>query len=490
MLGGLAGLVSGPAWATAPINSLRPRERSAALEEWASQSGAERLIARSGLSGEVACAVADVSSGLRLESVAGDKGLPPASVTKALTCLYALDALGPDHRFRTRLLTTGPVRDGVLDGDLVLAGGGDPTLGTDELADLAAQLKQAGLREIRGDFRVYDGDLPFIRTIDADQPAHVGYSPAVSGIALNFNRVHFEWKPVKSGYQVAMDARSAKYRPEVAVARMTVVRRGLPVYTYAEADGVDDWTVANGALGKGGSRWLPVRQPAAYAGDVFRTLARSQGIVLKQAVLTRSLPAGAEVLASHVSEPLRAILRDMLKYSTNLTAEMVGMAATAARGRVPRTLAESAAEMNRWAAETYDMQGAALVDHSGLGDASRMTAGDLVAALVQVRQRGVLRPLLKPFPMRDSQGRVMKSHPIQVDAKTGTLNFVSGLGGFMTAADGTELAFAIFVADIDARERAKLKRQEIPEGARPWNRKAKKLQQALIERWGALYGTG
>ena len=84
---------------------------------------------------------------------------------------------------------------------------------------------------------------------------------------------------------------------------------------------------------------------------------------------------------------------------------------------------------------------------------------------------------------------MIPSHPIRVDAKTGTLNFVSGLGGFMTAADGIELAFAIFVADMDARARAKAQPDEIPRGARAWNRQAKKLQQALIERWGALYGS-
>jgi len=108
---------------------------------------------------------------------------------------------------------------------------------------------------------------------------------------------------------------------------------------------------------------------------------------------------------------------------------------------------------------------------------------------VQVRKQGILRPLLKPFAMRDSKGRVLKTHPIKVDAKTGTLNFVSGLGGYMTAADGTELAFAIFIADTATRARIKKADREVPEGARSWNRKSKQLQQKLIERWGSLYGS-
>ncbi len=448
--------------------------------------GAEGLIARFGLPGSVVCAVADVKTGKRLESVQGAAGLPPASVAKIVTSLYALDRLGADHRFVTRVIATGPLQNGVLQGDLVLVGGGDPTLDTNALADLAAGMKRAGLREVRGRFVVYDGALPYARSIDETQPDHLGYSPAVSGIALNFNRVHFQWTRGAKGYAVAMDARSDRYRPEVAMARMRVAKRRVPVYTYRDRDGIDDWTVASMALGKGGSRWLPVRKPALYAGDVFRTLARAHGIVLRAPEVTGNLPAGRE-LARQESVPLRQILQGMLKYSNNLTAEMVGMSASAAGGTPPASLKASAEAMSDWAAQALGMGQTRLVDHSGLGDASRMTPDDLVTALLQVRRQGILKPLLKPFPMRDARGKVDKAHPIKVDAKTGTLNFVSGLGGFLTAPDGTELAFAIFTADLKRRARSKVSDQDIPEGARPWNRKAKTLQQKLIEHWGAVY---
>jgi D-alanyl-D-alanine carboxypeptidase/D-alanyl-D-alanine-endopeptidase (penicillin-binding protein 4) len=118
-----------------------------------------------------------------------------------------------------------------------------------------------------------------------------------------------------------------------------------------------------------------------------------------------------------------------------------------------------------------------------------MTPDDLVGALVKVRQDGRLRPLLKSFPLRDANGRTRKDHPIQVDAKTGTLNFVSGLGGYMTAPDGTELAFAIFTADTARRAGIAKAAREVPAGARSWNKRAKQLQQKLIERWGTVYGS-
>ncbi len=301
--------------------------------------------------------------------------------------------------------------------------------------------------------------------------------------------MHFEWKRAATGYGVTMDARTEKYRPGVQMATMRVVNRQVPVYTYADKNNADQWTVASKALGNGGSRWLPVRKPALYAGDVFRTMARTNGIVLGKPKVVRKQARGGQVLVSQESLQLKTILKGMLRFSNNLTAEMVGMTASAARGSKPGSLKASASEMSRWARQKYGMTGTKMVDHSGLGDASRMTAQDLVGALVAVRKTGILRPLLKPFVMRDARGRVQKAHPIKVNAKTGTLNFVSALGGYMTAPDGTELAFAIFTADTKTRARIKRADREVPQGARSWNKKSKQLQQKLIERWGRLYGS-
>lgn len=492
-----SGLFSGAgaaAWADAPRVSLRPVARKAGKAGGAVKAAikvqapeAAALIREAKLGGRVAFAVADAKSGLLLEEREGDLAQPPASVTKAVTALYALDALGPQHRFVTQVIATGPVQNGVLKGDLVLAGGGDPTLNTDGLAELARKLKAAGIREVRGDFKVWGGALPQLKQIDRSQPDHVGYNPAISGLALNYNRVHFEWKRGGNGWVTTMDARSNKYRPEVSVARMRIVNRSLPVYTYDAKNGVDHWTVASKALGKGGSRWLPVRQPEIYAGQVFQTFARAQGIALGRPEIANRAPKGTAV-ATLASPPLHGILRGMLKFSNNLTAEMVGLAATMRRRGQATSLKGSAAEMNRWSIAALGMKQARLVDHSGLGDASRLTASDLAKGLVKVHRNGALKPILKPFAMRHANGKVNKGHPIKVFAKTGTLNFVSGLAGYMTAEDGTELAFAIFAADEGKRAKIKRDDRERPQGARGWNKRAKQLQQKLIERWGVLYG--
>ena len=445
-------------------------------------SDASALVAAAKLGGKVGFVLADARDGTVIEAMNGAVDLPPASVAKTITSLYALDRLGAGFRFDTRLIATGPVQDGVIAGDLVLAGSGDPTLSTDMLGDMAAALKARGVKGVRGRFLVFGGALPSVPRIDGDQPDHVGYNPAISGLNLNFNRVYFGWKQGTKGYDVVMDARAERFVPAVAMARMKVMDRDLPVYTYARGVGVDNWTVARGALGKGGGRWLPVRHPEFYAAEVFHTLARAQGITLPAAKSVAALPAGT-VLVSHKSDDLSGILRDMLKYSTNITAEVIGM--TASGGQVA-SLAASARKMTEWATERHEL-GARFIDHSGLGAASRMAAQDMVRALVAARG-GPLRGLLKDIPLRDAKGRPVKSHPVKVAGKTGTLNFVSGLAGYITTPSGKELAFAIFCADVTRRDGLPMEDREVPPGGRQWAGRARLLQSRLIEQWAEAYG--
>ena len=484
---GLAALAAPvPVRAEAPARSLRPMARPA-RGAVAGPPGPQALIAGARLSGRVGYAVVDPATGRLLEAHDDDAAMPPASIAKALTALYALDALGEGYRFETRLIATGPVENGILKGDLVLAGGGDPTLDTNALAGMAAALKAGGLREVRGRFRVWGGAVPYRRAIVEDQPEHAGYNPALSGLNLNFNRVHFEWKRQGDSYAIRMDARSDRYRPDVGVARMRVAERAAPVYVHADGGARDEWSVARAALGNGGARWLPVRKPELYAGEVLATFARAQGIVLGTPEMMSQAPSGS-VLVSHRSEALAPILRDMLRHSTNLTAEMVGMTASARRQGASVTWAQTAAMMNGWAAARLGMGAAALRDHSGLSDRSRLTASDMARGLAGAPRAALLRPLLRDFALRDARGTVARDHPVKVRAKTGTLYFVSTLAGYVTTASGRDLAFAILTASDSLRARIDPKTDDSPPGARDWNRRARRLQQALIERWSTVHG--
>lgn len=90
--------------------------------------------------------------------------------------------------------------------------------------------------------------------------------------------------------------------------------------------------------------------------------------------------------------------------------------------------------------------------------------------------------------MLDAKGRKVPGSPIRVDAKTGTLNFVSTLAGYVSAPGGRELAFAIFTGDVPRRDAVPDGDKEQPPGVGAWNKRSKRLQQQLIERWSAVYG--
>ena len=454
-----------------PVSDLRPRSRP----------DTRQYIENAPIKGDIGFAVADVQTGEVLEAIDGDVSLPPASVAKAVTGLYALKSLGGGFQYKTRLIADGPISNGILNGDLILAGGGDPRLQTDDVAELAQMLKETGIREVRGDFLVWGGALKRVEEIDPEQKDHLGYNPAVAGLNLNFNRVHFEWKQNGDDYDITMDARSAAYRADVTVSRMRVVERPAPVYQYRDLGAFDDWSVAKGALGDFGSRWLPVREPALYVGDVFRTFARSQGIVLKPAKLSTAVPTGT-TLATLVSPPLRDVVRNMLRYSTNITAEACGMTATNRRTGQNRNLQTSALNMSQWCLR---QSGAAprFVDHSGLGDASRITATEMLRVLTSPGAFETLHPVLRDVRMVTENREDLPKFQGLVRAKTGTLNFVNSLAGYIRTAGGRDLAFAFFAADLEAREAGKLSGNDRPRGALTYANRARWLQQQLIQYW-------
>lgn len=482
ILAGLGVALTSRAWAKAPVSSVWPQRRAdlGMVSGLQSKTSAGALIAAAKLGGQVSFVLADAKTGAVLDAAGSDLPMPPASTAKAITSLYALEHLGPTHRFATRLLATGPVIDGQVRGDLILAGGGDPTLDTDDLGDMAKALSQSGVRRVAGRFCVWAGALPYVREIDPGQPCWLGYNPAICGLNLNFNRVNFVWKRAADGYEVGFDARAERFAPAVTMARISVEARDLPVFTFAQNGTVEDWTVASGALGKGGSRWLPVRRPDLYAGDVFRTLARAEGLELSEPVVVADI-GNATTLIEHQSQPLPAILRDMMKYSNNMTAEVVGMAASQRLNIGDH--AGSAARMTRWLAEQTGRGAARFVDHSGLGGASRISAADMIAALSQLGPKAGLGGLMKEVRFTPDKKKPAAQVPQRVVAKSGTLNFVSDLVGYMTTATGQEQVFAIYSGDVGRRDLVPDAQKEDPPGLGGWLRRARRLQLQLLQSW-------
>jgi len=463
------------AWASPPSTATRPVLRNAANMQRTALSSARLLDPA--LSNVTGYALFDVDTGEVLDSYQPDLALPPASVSKAITAVYARHVLGPDYRFATRLSTTGPVVDGIVQGDLYLVGGGDPALDTDELAELAKTAVSAGIRGVSGRFIVDGSALPNINEIDPSQPDYLGYNPSINGLNLNFNRVYFEWKQTSAGYDLSLDARGVQNKPLVRWIDIRTENRGAPVFEHTLASGHDRWSVARSALGKEGGRWLPVRQPTDYVGEVFQTLAAGAGLRLP-AHKHGKVPSTAVELARFESNHMNEVLRWMLKYSNNLTAECIGLTASQKLGGRPLSLATSASAMGRWVRTNLGVSGVNFKNHSGLTDKSRVSAAQMAGMLAHSRSQAGLNGILKSFNLVDRSGNSLNVGAVRVRAKTGTLNFTRGLAGYLEKGD-RKYSFAILSADLAARPNIPLAERERPPGARTWRAKAKRQEQAL-----------
>ena len=108
----------------------------------------------------------------------------------------------------------------------------------------------------------------------------------------------------------------------------------------------------------------------------------------------------------------------------------------------------------------------------------------MARALVRLGPDGALAPLMKRIALQDEAGTA----GVNVRAKTGTLHFVSGLAGYADLPGGRRVAFATYAADVPRREKLSREQRDNPEGAGPWNARAKTLQRRLIGRWATAYG--
>ena len=459
------------AFAVAPLNSLRPVARPAASPDLL--GGAAAVIRSFSLKGQVSCALMDPENGRLLDAYLPETELPPASVTKALTAAYGLQKLGRDFQFITRLSLQGRVVNGALVGDIILTGSADPTLHTDDLVNFAKTLQKTGIQRVKGRLVIVDNGFPYQREIDSSQLPQANYNPAIAGVNLNLNRVQFEWaRQASGGYDLSMSAPGRIYRPQIPSIGMRVEERAAPSYAYQHALDREQWSVQRAVLGKDGGRWLPARNPRRYAGEAFQAICAEMGMRLPSPTIVDGQYPDAVMtveIAQKESRPYYEIAKSMLKLSTNLTAEVIGLTASGAP-----TLRQSALALSQFA-QAHGMRGA-VVDHSGLSDQSRLTAGGL-AMFMAWHHRNGLADLLKPKILRH-KGKPMDGVDLRV--KTGTLNFVSSLSGYLTY-KGKSLGFAILTADMARRE--KVKGSENPRGAKGWEARSRSLQYAILRDW-------
>lgn len=439
------------------------------------------LPARHGFAAdEVGYLLFDPADGRVLAERNADRPFVPASVAKIPTMVAALALLGPEHRFPTAIYGTGRIEGDTLRGDLILRGGGDPSLVGEDAAALLDILAAQGVHRVAGRF-LYDASaLPELHEIDSGQPWTAGYNTGIGALSLNFNRVQLAWRNRPGGVVEAgaWSVSDLGRHPVDSVAVEVVPNAEVLVAPLQPTGGQERWQLSPRADAPA-RIWLPVAYPSAAAAAVFRTLAAEHGVALPPA-LPGPVPPGATLLARHESPPLGELATRVLKHSNNLSAELIGLAAARRLEPKAASLDRSAGVLANWIRAQrpdVDWRGFRLHNHSGLTTASRLTPRQ-TAAILGLGGAG----LWERLPGGDEDGPLPG-----VRAKSGTLAYVKGLAGFLRTSSGRPLGFVFFAADPARRAAldATLDRRvaEIPAEARVWLARARALQSDLLALW-------
>jgi D-alanyl-D-alanine carboxypeptidase/D-alanyl-D-alanine-endopeptidase (penicillin-binding protein 4) len=392
--------------------------------------------------------------------------LIPASVAKIVSAATAADAVGWDYTFATTVRATGPIVDGVLTGDLLVVGTGDPTPGGragDDLKVWADALKAAGLKRIEG--RIIGDD----DAIEEPRPANswawddLGYVSGSLFGALNAteNRMTVTIAPgATEGAPGALSVESfAQDRP---LTNRTVTTRATAPFVWAEQR-PGETALSIAGFVRPGAAPVPLSVSTGNPTLWFATLLREQLMRSGVAVTGRAMDvdelsappdlAASTLLYTHRSRPLSAIVRPMLKDSINLYGEAL-MRLNAAPGVLPTNDAALDGLHKRLAAWQIPEDGEQLVDGSGLSRRDLIAPETLYLMLKRLQDPAGTSPFVSALPIAGVDGSLvarMKGTAAEgnLRAKTGTMSNVRTLAGYVTTRDGEHLAFVIMANNYE-----------------------------------------
>lgn len=413
--------------------------------------------------------VQSLKSGETLYARNERKLLLPASNMKVVTLAAAAEKLGWDYSYTTRLVAAGRIDNGTLNGDLVVVGSGDPSIGTvDGSADRvfgawADRLKQMGVRAVSGrvigdDNAFEDLELGFGWSWD-DLPDD--YAAGVGALQYNENAVRISVLPgPHPGDMAGISAEPAGSGVEV-VSTVTTAAEGTTTSLNTHRLPGSQRLQIDGTIAVGSTRTLDVAvdNPTLFFVQALRTALIARGIDVRGRAVdiddVTDAPAGGTTIDTHRSPPLSALGIRLMKISQNQYAETFLKTLTTTNGAVATAFGARAVEQeifDRWGVTT----GSLIVrDGSGLTRYDYVTAEALVAILRHVyndaRLRGPFEATL-PIAGRDGTlGNRMKGTPAEGNAraKSGSMTSVRTLSGYVNAADGEPLVFSILANNFD-----------------------------------------
>jgi D-alanyl-D-alanine carboxypeptidase/D-alanyl-D-alanine-endopeptidase (penicillin-binding protein 4) len=399
--------------------------------------------------GAVSFAIVDPETGRLVLGHNAQTPRSPASTVKTVTTFAALDMLGPAYTWHTHALIRGALARGVLDGDLILQGGGDPYMTLERWWSFAHALRAKGLKSIRGDIVIDDTafSLPPEDPGEFDGRPNRSYNVLPDALMVNFQSIEFRVAANADTRRVDIVASPS---PGNLIVDNEV--RFFPGRCGAAAGRVDfqvasthwDRVVFSGALSPQCAERSFARvllQPATYAFGTFVELWHELGGEFSGKLRVEAAPAEAQLLLTFDSLTLAEIVRLTNKFSSNLMARHLLLTMGSEHSGAPATLDKGAAAIADWSRERgIDLQGMDIDNGSGLSRKTHISVLQMANVLGAAYRSRYAPEFIASLPLAGVDGTLrsrMKLTPAgAVRLKTGHLDGVSGVAGFVTAAGG------------------------------------------------------
>ena len=420
--------------------------------------------------------VESLSTGEVLYERDAGRHVMPASNMKLVTLAVAAERLGWDFRFETRLEAAGPIRDGVLHGDLIVAGGGDPSIGSADadpsplFAGWVVALRGAGIRRING--RLVGDDDAFE---DEGRGGGwswdyltAGYAAPSGALSYNENVAVIRARPgERDGAPALVLVTPPGHGFDVTTEVTTTAAGGRGTLSVARASG-SPRLVARGRIPAGANeivRTTTVDNPTLFFVRSLAGTLNAYGLTVRDGAwdideLETPVPAGERrVVVRHQSPPLSALSGYLMKVSQNFYAETMLKAIGRAASGAGSENAGRRAVRGTLASWGIPEDAVVVYDGSGLSRYNYVTAGAIVEILRRMWESDVHRgPFLATLPVGGHDGTLalrMRNTDLarHVQAKTGSIANVRALSGYLDRPSGEKLVFSIIANHFTAPSR-------------------------------------